>query len=98
VKSILADYRRSETAVLTILEALNFDFWKNYTLNNAKNSQKFKIQWSKRQFFGLQNDQTWFTLKSECYKILTFPHSELLIGLPRSVDSFQFANLQMEVL
>ena len=29
---------------------------------------------------------------------MTFPHSELLIGLLRSVDSFQFTDLQMEVL
>ena len=44
VKSILADFRRSRTAVLTIMEALNFDFWKNFTLENVKSSQKFKIQ------------------------------------------------------
>ena len=44
VKSILADFRRSKTDILTILEALNFDFWKSYTLENVKNSQKFKIQ------------------------------------------------------
>ena len=28
VKSILADLIRSKTAILTVLEALNFDFWK----------------------------------------------------------------------
>ena len=44
VKSILADFRRSKTAILTILEALNFDFWKNLTLEKVKDSQKFNIQ------------------------------------------------------
>ena len=44
VKSILVDFRRSKTAVLTILEALNFDFWKNFTLENVKSPQIFKIQ------------------------------------------------------
>ena len=32
VKSILADFRRSITTVLTILQALNFDFLENFTL------------------------------------------------------------------
>ena len=36
VKSILADFRRSKTVVLTILQALNFDFWKNLTLEMSK--------------------------------------------------------------
>ena len=36
VKSILVDFRRSKTAVETILEALNFDFWKNFTVEILK--------------------------------------------------------------
>jgi len=32
----LADFRRSKTAISTILEALNFDFKKNFTLENVK--------------------------------------------------------------
>ena len=44
VKTILADFTGSKTAILTILEALNFEFWKNFTLENVTNSQKFKIQ------------------------------------------------------
>ena len=32
MQSILADFKRSKTAVLAILEAFNFDFWKNFTL------------------------------------------------------------------
>ena len=36
VKSILADFRRSKSAFLTILEALNFDFWKTVTLEMSK--------------------------------------------------------------
>ena len=35
VKSILADFRRSKIAILTILEALNIDFWK---ISNLKMS------------------------------------------------------------
>ena len=44
VKSILADFRRSKTAVLTILEAMNFEFWQFFTLENVKSVQKSKIQ------------------------------------------------------
>ena len=42
MKSILADFRMSKTAILIILEALNFGFWKNITLempNVTKNSK-----------------------------------------------------------
>ena len=44
MKSILADFRRSKSAFLTILEALNFDFWKNVTLENVESfkSKKFR--------------------------------------------------------
>ena len=44
VKSILADFRNTETVILTILEALNFDFWKYFTLENVKSIQILKIQ------------------------------------------------------
>ena len=37
------DFRRLKIAILTILEALNIDFWKNFTLENVKTFQKFKI-------------------------------------------------------
>ena len=39
-----ANFRGSKTAVLTILEALNFDFWKNVTLENVESfkSKKFR--------------------------------------------------------
>ena len=36
MKSVLADFRRSKTAVFIILEALNFDFWKNFTVEILK--------------------------------------------------------------
>ena len=37
MKSILDDIRRSKTAMLPILEGLNFDFWKKkFTLENVK--------------------------------------------------------------
>ena len=53
VKSIVADFRRSKTAVLTILEAMTFDFWKNFMLENVKNSQKFnKLQMVRIAVFG----------------------------------------------
>ena len=45
VKSILADFKRSKTVILTILEALNFHFFGiMYTLENVRNFNKFKIQ------------------------------------------------------
>ena len=44
MNSILADIIGLRTAVLTISEALNFDFWKHFSLENVKNIQKVKIQ------------------------------------------------------
>ena len=38
VKSILADFWWSKTAIWTILEALNFEFYENFTNENVKNS------------------------------------------------------------
>ena len=55
VKTILADFRRSIIAVLTILEALNFDSWKNFTLDNVKitkNSNLRTAQIVKMAVFG----------------------------------------------
>ena len=43
VKLILADFKRSKTAVLPIFKVLNFNFYTNFTLGNVKISQKFKI-------------------------------------------------------
>jgi len=40
VNLILADFRISKTVILTILEALNFLFFGNFTLENVKISQK----------------------------------------------------------
>ena len=37
-------YWGSKTTVSTILKALNYDFLKNFTPENVKKSQKFKIQ------------------------------------------------------
>ena len=66
-KSILADFRRWKTANLTILMALNFDFWKNVTLENVKITQKFKIKsYSKSQngsFSNFCNIKNWFHVK-----------------------------------
>ena len=44
LKSIFDKFRGPKTAVLTILDTLNFDFWKNFTLQNVKISQKFKFR------------------------------------------------------
>ena len=61
VKSILVDFRRSKTAILTILKVLNFDFWKNFTLEIVKDSQKFKI-------LSYSNSQKWQFLKLQSPK------------------------------
>ena len=51
----------SKTAVFAISGALNFDCWKNLTLENVKSSPKFQnselLKWSKWQLFRLQNHQ-----------------------------------------
>ena len=47
MKSILGVFRMSKVAILTILEALNFDFNKDFTLENVV----------KIAVLGLQNDQ-----------------------------------------
>ena len=64
VKSILADFRRSKTAVLTILEAFWFALWRYFTLESVKSFQKFKLQSSsngQNGSLGLQNDKIDFT-------------------------------------
>ena len=58
MKSILADFRRSKTAVLTISKALNFayfEFMKNLTLENIKiptDSRFIVAQMVKMAVFG----------------------------------------------
>jgi len=42
VKSIFADFKKSKSAILTILEALTFDFWGYFTFENVKNALKSK--------------------------------------------------------
>ena len=44
LKSVLAVLWRLKTAVLTIFTALNFEFWKNSTLEDVKSFQKSIIQ------------------------------------------------------
>ena len=43
MKSILADFRRSKIAVLTILKALNFDFCEKSHLKMSKISNNLKF-------------------------------------------------------
>ena len=77
VKSILADFRQSKTVILTILKALNFVFWKYFTLENVKKYLKLKFQSrsnGQKAVLGLQNHKNWFYVKSERQKILKFPH------------------------
>ena len=44
MKSILAYFGRPKTAIVTILKALNFDFWKNFTLENVKSAENSKFR------------------------------------------------------
>ena len=56
LKSIAADFRRSKTAILTISEALNLDFWKNFTLEKmskiSKNAEFRAAHMIKMEDFG----------------------------------------------
>ena len=44
LREILAYFRRCKTAILTILEAENFDLWKHFSLEMSKipNNSKFR--------------------------------------------------------
>ena len=64
--------KSSKTAILTILEALNFDFRENSTFQSVENSQNALIQSFKNVemavFCGLWNFPNWFHVKSEWQK------------------------------
>ena len=68
-----------------------FEFWflSNFTLENVKNSQKFKIQScsnvQKWQFLGLQNGQNWFQVGFERKKNPKILHCVFPLRLHRSV-------------
>ena len=88
VKTILADFRRSIIAVLTIL---GFEFWflvKFHTLQ-CQNSQKFKSQINSNNqngsFWGSKMTKIDFTWNLSIRKVPKFPHSKFTIRLPRSV-------------
>ena len=88
VKLILADFRRSKTVILTILEALNSDFlrihtWKCQKYQKVQNSELLK--WSKWHFWGFKMTKIDFTLNLSGRKILKFSHCLFSIMLPRSV-------------
>ena len=60
LREILAYFRRCKTAILTILEAENFDLWKHVTLEMTKipnNSNSELLKYSKWQFVEVHNDQ-----------------------------------------
>ena len=89
VKSNLADFRGSKPVKSTILEALNFDFFGNFTLENVKNIQKFKIQSCSYgqivSFLSFKMTNIDFTYNLSGRKILKFPHCAFPIRLPKSV-------------
>ena len=89
--SILADFRRSKTAVFTILEVLNFDFWKKVAIENVKSAHKHKIQSCSNgqngSFWSFKMTKIVFTQNLSGRKILKFPHFVVPIRLPRSVLS-----------
>ena len=55
VKSILADFRKLKTGVLTILVALKSDFWKNFTLEIQYSELLKRSKWQ----FLWKTDFTW---------------------------------------
>ena len=77
VKSILADFRRSKTANLTILEALNFDFWKYFTLGFSKILKNWKSRAVQMVKMGVFRASKWPKLISRkiwVAKKIRFPH------------------------
>ena len=59
-----ADFSGQKLPFLTILPALNFDFWKLFTLENAKSFQiqnSDMLKWSKWQFLGFKTTKIDFT-------------------------------------
>ena len=94
VKLILADLTGSKTVILTILEALNFEFFGNFTFENVKTIQKFQTQSCANRhngiFLGLQIDQNWFYARFESENNPKFPHCVFPFRLPRSVGFFKF--------
>ena len=65
VKSILADFWKLKTAVITLEDTLNFDFCENFTLENVKTSKSKIVNIA---ILVLKNDQNWFHVKSEWQK------------------------------
>ena len=55
MKLILADLTGSKTVILTILEALNFEFFGNFTLENVKNSKPIAAIMVKMAVFDILN-------------------------------------------
>ena len=89
VKSLLADFRRSKTAVLTNLEALNFDF---LGISHLKISEYFKLL--KLQSFSTGPNGSFWGFKISKIdlmenlsgrKILKFAYCVFPIWLPMSV-------------
>ena len=76
VKSILADFKNSKTAILPVLKALNLIVGKNFTLGNdqiCKNSKFSAAQMVKMAIFGASKYQNQFHVRSEKQKNPVFP-------------------------
>ena len=56
VKLILADFRRSKNANVTILNALNFYFWENYKFQKIKNQKLKDVRMIKMVDFDTLNN------------------------------------------
>ena len=65
VKPILSNFWRSKTALLTILVALNFDFWKMSKIPPKKYQNLELLNCSKWEFWVHYNNLIWFHIKSE---------------------------------
>ena len=96
MKSILADFRRSKSAFLTILEALNFDFWKisHFAMSLVPKNLIFRPpQMVKIAVFGASKLPKLISHKNVSgRKILNFPNCVFPIRLPRSVYASIYAS------
>ena len=93
----MTDLRRSKNAILTILEALNVDFWNNFTLSMSKipkNSKFRAAKMVKMTIFGSSKSE-WqkntdistlcLEIRTQVWKIKNFLHSRFYV---KSIEIF----------